>query len=194
MKKEMLLAVLVFFWCVANGEPSEQPSNEVFEKTGEQIHAEPKKVKEPQVCKNRKVSGNDVWDFIYLDGYQTNPSPEFEKTTVVKVKKGGKYDTQFQLQDIRKAFGKGPHGRTDKDNQNLDQWNNLLRQLKAHNAIECPDLIQLLNKDDELKDVFVVIYDTQNTKHCILYKEFLEQQKQEKAMEFLTVQIDQQQQ
>jgi hypothetical protein len=198
MKKEIFFTLSMVF--VVNSsfgteQLDKEHSNEVFEKTGEQIYAEPKKVKEPKICRGKKVGGNDVWDFIYLNGYQeNNPSPEFGKITVVKVKKGGKYDTQFQLQDIRKALDKGPGGRTDQDNKKLDQWDTLLRQFKAHNAIECPDLIQLLNKDDELKDVTVVIYGTQNTKHCPLYKEFLEQQKQEKEMESLMVQIDQQQQ
>jgi hypothetical protein len=202
MKKEMLFALLAV-GSVANNVLSEEYSSEVFKEISEQIYAEPTEKKELQKRKEPKVfdkgsrveiDGNELFSWLHLDGYQSNPSPDFEKTMVIKLKKNGNYDTQFQLKDIKKAYSKGRLGRSFEEDKKIRQWEKLHYYAKANNAIECPDLIQFLNKDDELKDITVVIYGTQKVRHCELYKEFLEKQKQEKDMEFMIAQIDQQQQ
>lgn len=192
MKKEMLLTIFVV-GCVVNSALGME--NDVMpQEIGEQIPAEQKHIKQPKIFdkgSDVQIDGNELFSWLFLDGYQTNPSPEFDKTTVVKLKKNGLYDTQFQLKDIKKAYSKGPLGRTTEDNKKISQYDKFHYYGKANNAVECPGLIQLPNRDGELKDVMVAIYATQNVNHCESYKKFLEQQKQEKAMESMLNQPDQ---
>jgi hypothetical protein len=141
------------------------------------------------ILRGTRIAGNDLFDWVHLSGYQKHPCPDFEKITVVKLKKNGSYDTQFQLKDIRKAIDKGPCGRNASENKIFEQRDKFQRYANAHNAIECFDLIELPNKDGELKPITVVIYGTQNGRHCELYKAYhiksiLEQQEQQKQQKY----------
>lgn len=192
MKKEMLLAIFVLGVVNSASGMDENLVNKnknIFAKIsiyifGEQINND-NLVNQPKVFNKgcAEISGTDLFMYVYVGGYQKNPYPEFKRTTIVKLKKNGSYDTQFQLGDIRKGLDKGPNGRTILDNKKLEQWHKFDLYAKANNGIECPDLIELVNREGELKPVTVAIYGTQNVKHCQLYKEYLKQQKVEKDIE-----------
>jgi hypothetical protein len=177
MKKEMLLIISMNVFVMTNIIAMEEDG--VFQRTGEQVHAEPRNAKQPKVFNKGKVEidGNELFMWLHVGGYQSNPSPQFAETTIVKLKKNGQYETQFQLKDIKKAYARGPLGRTAEDNKKMNQNDDFDYYAKANNAVECPGLIELPNREGELKPVTVAIYGTQNIKHCELYKQYLEQAK-----------------
>ncbi len=190
MKKEVFLTIFMSAFVATNVIGMEEDA--VFQRTGEQIHVQPRNTKQPKVFDKGKVEigGNELFMWLHVSGYQSNPLPEFGETTVVKLKKNGNYETQFQLKDLKKAYKRGPQGRTYQDDKKLRQRDDFEEHAHANNAIECPDLLSFLNRDGEPKPVTVAIYGTQNVKHCELYKDFLAQQEYEKKMQSIPNNID----
>ena len=118
-----------------------------------------------------KIMGNRLFEVIYSN-YQTNPSPQFEHTLFVYFSKKGDYKKKFTVKELTKA-----HNRKDSDNKKiLDEEKLYEKHAGANNAVVCPNLLQITNRDGELKDIAVVIFGTQNIDHCDRFKKFLDEQ------------------
>ena len=120
-----------------------------------------------------RVNGNQLWMWMRVGRYQSNPSPEFEKTFVVQYSKDGRYVEKFQLDEVEKSYHPSDYERTPLQREKVRQWDKFDRHAKANNAVVCPNIMQLPNRDGELKDVAVIIYGTQNTTHCERYQQWL---------------------
>jgi hypothetical protein len=124
-----------------------------------------------------KINGNDIRDFLFSSGCQTNPSPEFKHTKIIHFTKNHEYKEQGSIGTIFKL---------DK-NSGFKKFDKFEKYAKANDAIVCYNITQQPNRDGELKNIDAIIYGTQNLKHCNLYKDYLAAQKSiniiESAME-----------
>lgn len=121
--------------------------------------------------KDTKIMGNRLFSAVHIN-YQENPSSQFEHTLFVHYTKKGEYREKFTVKDLKKAYN-----HTHPDKRKI--WNHeelYSKHAGANNAIVCPNLLQITNRDGELKDIAVVIFGTQNTDHCDRFKNFLDQQ------------------
>lgn len=119
--------------------------------------------------KNTKIIGNRLFDALHVN-YQHNPSPEFEDILFVHCNKNLEYTGHFTVKDLRKAYS---HKHPNKE-LIWDQQRSYEKHAGGNNAVVCPELLQKINRDGELKNVAVVIFGTQNTTHCERFKDFLD--------------------
>lgn len=139
--------------------------------------------KEPKVFDNEGtgvyIDGNDV--LLWMEnGDQTEVNPHFEKTVIVKLKKDGSYNTQFQLRSIKKALEIEEHKRTPKETNDVHHWKKFVYAAKANNGIECPRLINIPDRDKNNQEITFVVYKTESPSHCAAYLAFLKEQEEKK--------------
>jgi hypothetical protein len=173
MIKKTILAAMLTVGCVCNNVLSLE-NEEAQQKTVE-----------PKVFDNQGskviIGGNDVLQWME-NGDQTNVSPHFEKTVVVKLKKNGSYNTQFQLRSIKKALSIEPNKRSPKEQNDLHHWEKFVYAAKANNGFECPaGTIEIPDRDGNKMPIIVVFYKTQNTAHRDAYQIFLQKQEKKKV-------------
>ena len=130
-----------------------------------------------------QINGNSIFDYVYFNREQSNPSYVFKHTRVVECSK------DKQLQEV------GTLGSLEKEQSLARVYglkarvNRFEKYAKMNNAIYCYDIEQKLNYFDNLESVGAIIYGTQSVEDCSRFKEYLRQQELAKENSKLQVKV-----
>jgi hypothetical protein len=174
--KQILFSALILGF-VSNGSAMDNNNQHKTCPTGEQIFATQPLSQQPKIfdkALDTKINGNPILLYFHT-GSQLKGSPEFLKTMIVEFTENREFKEQGSLQEAKKNWHSSP------------STGKFMKYAKANDAIFCPAVTQLPNRDGQLKDIGAIIYGTQNTQNCDRFAQHLKNRSVDRLVEEMTL-------